>query len=64
MHFSQGQINFIIFFVAAFAIALVWSYRKDRAEDKKQYSGVWKVLISVIIIFAALSFILKNLRIH
>lgn len=62
MHFSHGQISFIIAFVTAFAVALIWAYRKDRTANKKNYSGVWKVLISLILIFAALSYILKNLR--
>jgi hypothetical protein len=62
MHFSQGQIIFIIVFVAGFAIALTWAYRRDRATNKKHFSGTWKVLITVIIVLAALSWILRLIQ--
>ncbi|HTL80466.1 MAG TPA: hypothetical protein VL651_02110 [Bacteroidia bacterium] len=64
MHFSQGQIYFVIFFVCAFTLALIWSYRKDKDTNKKNYTGVWKVLLTVIVVLATLSFILKNMRNH
>jgi heme/copper-type cytochrome/quinol oxidase subunit 2 len=62
MHFSTGQISFIIFFILVFVLSLIWSYRKDKGTNKKYYGGAWKVLISLILILAAVSFILKNLR--
>ncbi len=62
MPFSQGQILFVIVFLAAFAIALVWAYRKDRSTNKSYFSGSWKVLITLIIILATLSYILKSLH--
>ncbi|HEU4717039.1 MAG TPA: hypothetical protein VFU15_04370, partial [Bacteroidia bacterium] len=61
MHFSPGQISFAIFFIAVFAISLVWAYRRDKPTDRKYYVGVWKVLISLAIAIATVSFILKNL---
>ncbi|MBI3509373.1 MAG: hypothetical protein HY064_01825 [Bacteroidetes bacterium] len=64
MHFSQGQIAFVIFFISVFTIALIWSYRKDKTTNRRNYSGVWKVLITIIIVIAAISYILKNLRVH
>ena len=62
MPFSQGQILFVIVFLAAFAIALVWAYRKERSTNKRYFSGSWKVLITLIIILATLSYILKSLH--
>jgi hypothetical protein len=64
MHFSPGQITFLIIFVATFTIALVWAYRRDRPENKKYYRGAWKVLITLVIVIAAISYILKNLRVN
>ncbi|HLG01962.1 MAG TPA: hypothetical protein VI731_00105 [Bacteroidia bacterium] len=62
MNLSPGQISFAIGFAAVFIIAIVWAYKMDRPVNKKYYHGVWKVLITMIIVIAAISFILKNLR--
>ena len=64
MHFSHGQISFIVFFVAVFSIALIWAYKKDRPTNSRYYHGTWKILLTVIIVFAVISYILKNLRAH
>jgi len=64
MHFSHGQISFIIFFVAVFAIALTWSYRRDKPVNKRYFGGAWKILVTMAIVLAVISFILKNLRVH
>lgn len=62
MHFSSGQIAFIIVFVAGFVIALTWAYRRDKGTNKKHFSGTWKILITVIVIMAAISLILRTLH--
>jgi len=39
--FSKAQQLFGLFFVIIFAIALVWSYRKDLKIHKRYYKNVW-----------------------
>jgi len=48
--FSKGQLIFASFFVIAFIIAMVWSYKKDIKIHKKYYKNAFLVLISVILI--------------
>jgi hypothetical protein len=59
MKFSGGQIAFIIFFVAVFITAQIWSYMKDKSSNRKYYSGSWKVLVALILFLTALFFIVK-----
>ncbi|MDO6738395.1 hypothetical protein [Wenyingzhuangia sp. 2_MG-2023] len=37
--FSTGQWYFAIFFVVAFTIAMIWSYRKDLKRHKIHYKN-------------------------
>jgi len=64
MHFSEGQIAFVIFFVTVFAIALVWAYKKDRPTNRKYYTGTWKVFVTIVLVFSAVSFILRHIHFH
>ena len=58
--FSTGQIYFAIFFIIAFTIAMVWSYRKDLKLHKKHYKNTAiKVFISGIVM--VFSFVLIRL---
>ncbi|ANW96789.1 hypothetical protein AXE80_11095 [Wenyingzhuangia fucanilytica] len=58
--FSTGQIYFAIFFVIAFTIAMVWSYRKDLQRHKHYYKNTAiKVFIAGILV--TISFILIRL---
>jgi len=59
MHFSTGQIAFIIFFIVVFIAALSWSYLRDKRSNTRHYRGSWKVLIIVILVMAALSALLR-----
>ncbi|HCE54467.1 MAG: hypothetical protein APF83_04135 [Lutibacter sp. BRH_c52] len=57
--FSKGQLIFAAFFLIAFVIAMVWSYKKDIKIHKKYYKNAFLVLIStilIIIIFALITF--------
>ncbi len=55
--FSTGQIYFAIFFVIAFTIAMVWSYRKDIERHKIHYKNTAiKVFLGAIVV--TISFIL------
>ncbi len=56
--FSTGQIAFVLFFVVAFIVAMIWSYRKDKALHLKQYKGSKWVLLGFIG-FVLLLFVIK-----
>jgi len=46
--FTKGQWIFALLFVVAFAIALIYTYRKDLKLHKKYYKGSIWVLIAFI----------------
>ena len=56
--FTNGQLIFAGFFVIAFLILMIWSYRKDIKNHKKHYQntalkvGFW--LIIAIVIWSAI----------
>ena len=57
--FSTGQLAFAGFFVVAFIILMVFSYRKDIQLHRKYYKGSIFILIGFII-FILLLFALKT----
>ena len=57
--FSTGQLIFAGFFVIAFIIVMIFSYRKDIKLHKKYYRGSIYVLIGFII-FILLLFLIKT----
>ncbi len=57
--FSQGQLIFAAFFVIAFIILMIFSYRKDIKLHRKYYKGSIFILIGFII-FIVLLFVLKT----
>ena len=46
--FSTGQMIFALFFVIAFVIVMIFSYRKDKNLHKKYYKGSFWVLVGFI----------------
>ena len=56
--FSIGQWIFAAFFVVVFVIAMVISYRKDKALHEKFYKGNYKILLGFIA-FIAFLFVIK-----
>ena len=60
--FSKGQLIFAAFFVIAFIIAMIWSYKKDIIIHKKYYKNAFLVLISVILII--MIFVLITFSLH
>lgn len=49
--FSTGQIYFAIFFIVAFTIVMIWSYRKDLQLHKLHYKNTAvKVLIGGLVV--------------
>jgi len=57
--FSTGQWYFVIFFVIAFVILMVFSYRKDKALHKIHYKGSIWILIGFVA-FVIFLFFLKG----
>ncbi|GAA4644646.1 hypothetical protein GCM10023115_26060 [Pontixanthobacter gangjinensis] len=57
--FSTGQLIFAAFFVVAFIIVMIFSYRKDIKLHKKYYRGSVYVLVGFII-FILLLFLIKT----
>ena len=51
MPFSQGQINFAIFFIIVFSGVLIWAYRKDIKRQPKYAKGSLFILIAIILMF-------------
>ncbi len=61
--FSTGQLIFAAFFILAFSIVLVFSYKKDKNLHRKNYKGVkWVGIVFVlfVIILFGLKYLLKN----
>ena len=60
--FSKGQLIFAAFFVVAFSIAMVWSYRKDIKIHKKHYKNTFLVVIAIFLIIAIFTLITFSLH--
>ncbi|APU69049.1 MAG: hypothetical protein VX712_02825 [Bacteroidota bacterium] len=57
--FSTGQLIFAGFFVVAFVIVMIFSYRKDKRLHKKYYKGSFYILIGFLV-FILLLFLIKT----
>lgn len=64
MHFSKGEIIFMIFFIVAFAGALVWSYIRDRKINRKYYPKAWLIILTTLLILVSLSLIIRFIHRH
>jgi len=51
--FTSGRIAFVIFFLILFVSYLIWAYRKDIKKLPWYYKGSFKILLSLISIYAA-----------
>lgn len=60
--FSKGQLIFAAFFVVAFTIAMVWSYRKDIKIHKKHYKNTFLLVIALFLIIAIFTLITFSLH--
>jgi len=60
--FSKGQLIFAAFFVVAFTIAMVWSYRKDIKIHRKHYKNTFLVVIAIFLIIAIFTLITFSLH--
>jgi len=43
--FSSGQLIFAAFFVVAFTLIIVYSYRKDRKDQEEYFKGSFKIIL-------------------
>jgi hypothetical protein len=57
--FTTGQLVFAGLFAAAFIIAMLWAYARDKKITGVHYRNVYKVLLGIIIIFFILFAIVK-----
>lgn len=55
--FSSGQKIFALFFVIAFAIGMIWTYRKDLKLHKIHYKNTYVVIIAIVAIIALFTLI-------
>jgi uncharacterized membrane protein len=60
--FSKGQLIFAVFFIIAFTIAMIWSYRKDIKIHKKHYKNTFLVIIAIFLIIAIFTLITFSLH--
>ncbi len=61
--FSTGQLVFAGFFVVAFILLMIFSYRKDKKMHARNYKGVkWVgiVFATFIILLFVIKYLLKN----
>lgn len=61
--FTTGRIIFAIFFVIAFVIFIVWSYKKDAKSHQFYYKNAAKKValysLAVIVLFVLIRFITR-----
>jgi len=58
--FSTGQLIFALFFVIAFTVAILYSYKKDKQKSQTYFKGSFWVLIGFLL-FVGLLVTLKSL---
>lgn len=62
MLFTPGRKIFALCFIAAFIIALIWGYKKDKKERASNYKGSTKVIITVLVLLSLLTALTKVLK--
>jgi len=60
--FSKGQLIFAAFFIIAFTLLMIWSYRKDIKVHKKYYKNTFIVIIAVFLTIAIFTLITFSLH--
>ncbi len=55
--FTSGQKIFALFFIIAFAILMVWSYRKDIKLHKIHFKNSYVVIIAIIAVIGLFTLI-------
>ena len=62
MLFTKGQKIFALVFIISFIVMLIAAYRSDAKVYKAYYKNVWVILVSMILILAALVVLIKILH--
>ena len=57
--FSKGQLIFAVFFLIAFVIAMVWSYKKEKSITQIHFKKSYKILIALVLFFVIQFIIVK-----
>jgi uncharacterized protein YebE (UPF0316 family) len=52
--FTQGQLYFAVFFVIAFTVVMLYTYRKDITMHRMHYKKSYHVMIAFVIFILAL----------
>jgi divalent metal cation (Fe/Co/Zn/Cd) transporter len=60
--FTRGQLIFAGIFIVAFALLMIWSYRKDLKVHRKYYKNTFLVLIALFLMIAIFVLITFNLH--
>ncbi|MDP3312889.1 hypothetical protein [Lutibacter sp.] len=55
--FTKGQLIFAAFFIVAFTLLMIWSYRKDIKIHKKHYKNTYLIVIALFLIVAIFTLI-------
>lgn len=55
--FSTGQLYFALFFVIAFVLVLIWTYRKDLKLHRIHYKNVYVVALAALAVIALFTII-------
>jgi hypothetical protein len=59
--FTTGRLVFVAIFVTVFLLVLIWSYRKEASLNKVHFQKVYRVLLTILLVFLAL-FLIVRLR--
>jgi len=60
--FSKGQLIFAAFFIIAFTLLMIWSYRKDIKIHKKYYKNTFIIVIALFLVIAIFTLITFSLH--
>ncbi|AOW20517.1 hypothetical protein LPB138_07435 [Urechidicola croceus] len=55
--FTSGQKIFAVFFIIAFILIMVWSYRKDLKLHKIHYKNVFVIVLAIILVITIFTLI-------
>lgn len=61
MAFSDGQLQFAIFFAVCFILVMVYAYRSDLKNLQAQKKNAFRVMIFIILVLTLFYFMVKVL---
>ncbi|GIV26722.1 MAG: hypothetical protein KatS3mg027_0536 [Bacteroidia bacterium] len=57
--FTRGRLIFVVFFIIAFLVGMIYAYRKDLKEIRQQYSGIYLVFFVLVLFLLILYLLVK-----